>query len=233
MNWYAALLIILVLGGLSVVYSSYEYRHPAPKVTSVQPSVGTTWHAGLSVDVCGANMPLSTGTPTPTKASFSTTGNGVITIAPKAKVDAGAHATFGAFLDNYPALKVTATSLTLTTDGKATTYKNGQTCAKGTKDAGKPGTLLVDTWASILQNKTGTPVSGNPSSIKWATDEYIAVGFDPSGTKLQKTGTIVSALLQSTTSTSSTVPVVSTSSTVPVSIVPSGTTKTTTTSKKS
>ncbi|HVX21553.1 MAG TPA: hypothetical protein VHB02_09405 [Acidimicrobiales bacterium] len=225
-NWYAALVIIVVLGVASVVFANYEYRHPAAAANKVQPTKGTTWYAGLAFYVCGAQLPSvpSNAASTTSKQSFYTTGDGVITVAPKTTAVAGDNAVLGKFVSGYPgmaigttAIKVpsatTATTTTTTTTAakgksstKSTTYKNGDTCPAGTPDAGKKGKVQVVYWANALAAKgKAVTVQGDPSELKFTQNQLITVGFVPAGTTLPKpNGTVVKALLGATTGTATT-----------------------------
>ena len=55
-NWYAALVLIVLLGIGSVALAGTIT--PSTQ-TAVAPIVGQTWHPGLAIDICGtANPPL-------------------------------------------------------------------------------------------------------------------------------------------------------------------------------
>jgi len=203
-NWYAALVIIVLLGVLSVVYSNYEYRNPSSAATSTTlPTTRTTWYAGIDFDICGKVQPSLAAditTATATKASFYTTGNGVITISPKSASDAGKDAVLGKFVAAYKGLVLTATQLKLPIGKSPVLHKNGQSCPKGTKYAGKPSQVQVTYWSNALTSKA-KPVTyqGDPSTLRFSANQLITVGFVPPGTKLPKpNGTIVTALLEAT-----------------------------------
>src|ERR1700722_3396778 len=51
-NWYAALIVIVVLGVASVAFARYNYAKGGP-----EPTVNQTWHAGLAFDICGTTEP--------------------------------------------------------------------------------------------------------------------------------------------------------------------------------
>ncbi len=249
-NWYAALIIIVVLGVLSVVFASYEYRHPAAAATA-KPDKGTTWYAGLAFDVCGTQAPplASNAASTTTKQAFFTTGKGVITVAPKTTAETGSNATFGKFVSAYSGLKVTSAELVLPTSpttststttttsaskASATTYTNGEACPAGTPDAGKKGSITLTYWANAFNSKgKAVTFSGEPADLKFTDNQLITVGFVPSGTTLPKpNGTVVKALVSASTgaatsSVSTTTAPGTTSTTTPTTVPPSTTTPTT------
>jgi hypothetical protein len=234
-NWYAALVLIVVLGVASVVFSNYEYRHGTAGGTSTTPpTVKTTWYVGLAFDICGAqhaNLASNVSKTKPTTQSFFTTGTGVITVEPRNSSAAGRNAVLGRFVKGYPGLSLTATALKLpgtaqvttstkkpkTTVVKPVTYKNGEKCTTG-KDAGKAGHLEVYSWKSAFASKEKpTVVQGDPNTLRFSSNQLITIGFVPPGTKLPKpNGSVVTALLdaaEGTSSTPSSLP--STISTVP------------------
>ncbi len=252
-NWYAALVIIVVLGILSVIFASYEYRHPAAASTT-KPAKGTTWYAALAFDVCGTQAPslASNAASTTSKQAFFTTGKGVITVAPKTTAETGTNATFGKFVSAYGGLTVdsselvlptasTPSSTTTTTSTTAktsatTTYKNGETCPKGTPDAGKKANVQLAYWQNGLNSKgKAIPYHGEPADLRFATDnQEITVGFVPPGTTLPRpNGTVATALVgantgSATTSVSTTTVPGATATTTPTTTVaPSATTPTT------
>ena len=49
-NWYAALVIIIIIGITSIAVAKYNYNQTA---VVVEPTVGTSWHAALAFDICG------------------------------------------------------------------------------------------------------------------------------------------------------------------------------------
>ena len=224
-NWYAAVVIIVVLGIASVVFAGYEYRHPAAAANTIAPKKGTTWYAGLAFYVCGTQLPSvpSNAETTTTKQSFYTTGEGVITVSPKTTSVSGNNAVLGKFVSAYPGMTISATEIkvpsatstttTTTTTAKskaattpAVTYKNGEACPKGTPDAGKKGTVQVVNWTSAFNAKgKAIPVTGDPGTLKFTQNQLITVGFVPKGTTLPKpNGTVVKALLGASTGSTAT-----------------------------
>jgi hypothetical protein len=248
-NWYAVLVLIVLLGVVSVVISRIDYQR-GPVVNSIAPlKGGTPWYAAITFDVCGTQVsPLPPNLLDATTQSFYTTGSGVITISPKQTSDAGHNAVLGKFVSSYPGLTLTATELhlpaspstgstssTSSTSGKKVrslsgrTYRNGERCPSGTKDAGKKAEVMVTYWKNAFAAK-GKPVTvkGNPGTLLFSDDQLITVGFVPAGTQLPKpNGTIVTALFDTATGhppTSTTAP----GSTTTTTTAPGSTTTTTT-----
>ncbi len=242
-NWYAALTVIVVLGVLSVVFAIYEYRNPSSGPTATQPpTVSTTWYAGIAFNVCGKVQPdlASNATSTGSKKAFFTTGDGVITIHPQSTSDAGKNAVLGKFVSGYDGLTLTTTQLILPpapgntakhpTASKSASYKNGDTCPKGTPDQGKTGEVQVTYWPSaFVSSAKPTTVAGDPQTLRFTDHQLISVGFVPPGTKLAKPpGTVITALLQKTASTTT-----SSSTTLPSSATTTPTTSSTSTTAAS
>jgi hypothetical protein len=224
-RWYMSLALICLLGVSLVVYSRYERQHP---VGTVQPAVGTHWYAALAFDVCG-NLQANLPTTPATKATpgIKTDGDGVIRVEPTTKVDAGANATLGRFVQSYPGLELTSSALKL--PGKST-YHNGDTCPAGTPDAHKRADVRVQVWSSFSGAGSNHPVTvSDPSSLKLANDQLITVAFVPPGASIKKPSaeTIVTMLdlISPPTTTTTTAPSTSITSTPSVSTtVPSTTT---------
>jgi hypothetical protein len=205
LKWYASLVFIGVLGVALVAYSRYERQHP----TSTPPTIGTIWYASLAFDVCGTVQPDLPQNPNLAKSpGISTSGQGVISIAPHSAADAGANATFGRFVDNYPGLVVTPSALRL--PGKQT-HHNGDTCPSGSRDAGRQGTLQMKVWPSFTS--AGSNFSGDPASLRLANGQLVTVAFVPSGASIPKPSPATIAAMQqaissSTSSTTTSLPAV-------------------------
>jgi hypothetical protein len=232
-NWYAALVLIVILGVGSVVLARYHYAQSAP---SVQPAVGQTWHAAVSFDICGTVEPALAASPSSSTNGLTTTGSGILLIAPKTSSEAGNNATLGKFASEYSGM--TLTNSTLKVPGtSAPKYANGDKCAAGTPDAGKRGVLQARSWVlSTTSGKNGElsqlggKATDKAKDLKLANRQLIMVGFVPSGVTLPKvTGQIELALLQAIEGT--TAPVTTTTgvatTTTPTTTPPATTTPTT------
>ena len=229
-NWYAALVVIVLVGLASVAIAKYHYNQTP---TANPPTVGTTWHAALSFDICGTTQPALTASPASSTSGLTTTGDGVLLIAPKKDSEAGANATVGKFASEYQGLTLTNTTLKYP-DAKVPEYKNGDKCAAGTPDAGKKGEVLARWWVVTTQTKNNQLVqtsgvdSPKPADLKLLNRQLITVGFVPAGTTLPKPpGSTITALLQVLTGTQ---PVVTTTTTPASATTTSAPPATTTTS---
>lgn len=241
-NWYVALVLIVLAGLASIVFARHEYQQGS--VASTVPPVkgGTPWYAAIDFDVCGTQRaPLASNALDTAKQSFYTTGSGVITIAPKSTSDAGHNAVLGKFVSSYPGLTLTQTQLKLpsSTPAKSTkkgssstvksvTYHNGQKCSSGTKYAGKAGRVVVTYWPNAFAAKQSpSTVQGDPATLRFSDDQLITVGFVPAGTKLPKpNGTIVNALVNASAG-GATTPTPTSAPTSSTTVPPSSSTSTT------
>ena len=199
-NWYAALVLIVILGIGSVAFARYNYSQSGG---TTQPTVGQTWHAGLAFDICGTVQPALAASTASSTSGLTTTGSGIVLIAPKTSSEAGNNATLGKFASEYTGLTLTNTAIKLpgTTVPK---YANGDKCAAGTPDAGKKGELRVRSWVlSTASGKNGElkqvggAYAATPKGLKLANRQLITVGFVPSNEQLPKpSGATELALLQ-------------------------------------
>jgi hypothetical protein len=198
-NWYAGLIVIVLIGLGSVILARYDYGKTSG---GTQPTVGETWHAGLAFDICGTTVAALPASAQSSTNGLTTTGSGVLLIAPKSSAEAGNNATLGKFASEYTGLTLSNTALKYP-GTSVPAYKNGQACAAGTPDAGKKGVMLARSW--VLSTKTvkgnqlkqtGGATTTSPKSLKLANRQLITVGFVPAGTKLPKPpGTTTVALL--------------------------------------
>ena len=141
-NWYAALVVIVLIGLVSVAVAKYHYNQNPPVV---EPTTNTTWHAALAFDICGTTQPALAASPSTATTGLTTTGDGVLLIHPKNASEAGNNATLGKFADGYTGLTLTNTTLKYPSSS-VPLYKNGQKCGKGTPDAGKVGEVEARWW---------------------------------------------------------------------------------------
>ncbi len=187
-NWYAALVVIVLVGLASVAIAKYHYNQTP---TVVQPAVGTTWHAAIDFDICGTSQPALAASPSTSKSGLTTTGSGVLLIAPKTSGEAGNNATVGKFANEYSGLTVTNTSLKYP-GAKSQEYTNGEKCPAGTPDAGKAGDVMARWWVITTKVKNNQEVETNgvttakPANLKLLNRQLITVGFVPAGTTLPK-----------------------------------------------
>ncbi|HEX4433704.1 MAG TPA: hypothetical protein VH012_02670 [Acidimicrobiales bacterium] len=199
-NWYAALIVIVVLGLGSIAWAKYNYNK-VPVV--VEPTVGTSWHAGLAFDICGTIEEAIPASPSGATTGLTTTGSGVLDITPKKASEAGNNATLGKFADGYTGLTLTNTKLKYPSS-KVPEYANGQKCAAGTPDAGKVGVVQARSWVISTttskngeEEETGGDTTTKAADLKFLNRQLITVGFVPEGTKMPKPpATTVLALQQ-------------------------------------
>src|SRR5271156_975085 len=166
-NWYASLVVIVVVGLALIGFSRYQRTHLTSS-SAGPPTTSQVWHSGLGIDVCGTmqpNLPASTNA---AKTGLTAAGNGVVTVAPKNSSESGGNATLGNFVSGYKGLQLT--SSTLQYPGKPA-YNNGEVCPKGTPDAGKPGVVIVDSWNSFTSKGKGMQPSGAPQDLAFANGQ--------------------------------------------------------------
>ena len=235
-NWYAALVLIVLIGIGSVALARHNYAKGSP---TTAPIVGQTWHAALAFDICGKAEPALTATASGSPNGLTTTGGGVLLIAPKSSSEAGNNATLGKFAKEYATVQLTNTSVQYP---GGVPYKNGQKCAAGTPDAGKVGVVRARSWTlSTSSQKSGSEtkqVGGHyttePASLKLRNSQLVTVGFGPATKALPKVpATTEVALLQAIEGTSAPVTTTTVAPTTTTTAASGTTTTTTTTSKSS
>jgi len=237
-KWYSSLVLICLLGVTGVVYSRYERHHQAP---ATQPAIGTHWFAALAFDVCGKltpNLPANPNASSVPVPGIRTDGTGVVQILPIAAQDAGDNATLARFVQLYPRLELSPSTLKLPA-GRP--YRDGQACPADTPDAGRAGTVKIAVWSNFTGPGSLHPVTfTDPAAVKFADGQLITAAFVPSGATVPKPNSqAILALLQqrsgaSNPSSQATVPSPATPSTsVTVPAVPSTTTATGSTTRPS
>jgi hypothetical protein len=216
-NWYAGLVVIIVLGLASVLFARYEYQHPK-KAASVAPAVGTHWYAGIAFDECGTKLPTLAASSNASTLGMTTTGNGVIDISPLTKAQAGVHATLGQFTTSYPKLELTSTAFEY--PGKKL-LTSGEKCPKGTPEAGKVGRVEVAYWSNTDPETKRVSVA-DPITLKLGSNSLVSAGFVAAGTTLPRppqstiTGVLVASSSSPTTTTTTSPNVsITTSTTAP------------------
>jgi hypothetical protein len=188
-NWYAALVIIVVLGLASIALAKYNYNKTP---TVVEPTVGTSWHAGLAIDICGTIESALPASPSTATTGLTTTGSGVLAITPKKASEAGNNATLGKFADGYTGLTLTNSTLKYPST-KIPEYSNGEKCPTGTPDAGKIGIVQARSWVistktskNSEEEETGGATTSKPADLKFLNRQLITTGFVPKGTQMPK-----------------------------------------------
>jgi hypothetical protein len=230
-NWYAALVVIVIVGLASVAFAKYHYNQTAPVV---EPAVGTAWHAALAFDICGTTEAPLPASPSSATTGLTSAGSGLLNITPKNSSEAGANATLGKFADGYSGFTLTNSSIKYP-DKSVPLYDNGEKCGTGTPDAGKAGVVMARSWVlstTIGKNGEESEVGGvstdKPADLRFANRQLITVGFVPAGTELPKpSAAIITALVQELAGNG---PVVTTTTTAPGATTTTSSVATTTTS---
>jgi hypothetical protein len=232
-SFYAVVVLIIVVGLALVVYSRYEYQHPLKKVV-VEPAIGTTQFAALSIQDCGVSLPYLPVDPT-TKGGFIVESDDVIQVSPVSAADAGNNATVKTFASEYPNLVATSSELAVPKStgvaNPATTFKNGDVCGPKTKYPGEKGKVVYAYWTSFDQKKP--TLTTNPAKIKFVKDLLLTMAFEPSGVTpgLPATTTVDQMTLHATTSSTTTTTAPTTTTTVGPATTTTTTSGTTTTTK--
>ncbi len=239
-NWYAALVVIVLVGLGSVALAKYNYNQGAP---SVEPTTNTTWHAALAMDICGTMEPVLPASPPGGTTGLTSAGSGVLVVAPRSSSEAGTNATSGKFATGYTGLTLTNTTVQYP---KGVLYKNGQRCAKGTPDAGKVGEVRAWWWVLSTQTgKNGQPqVEGgvntvHPGDLRFVNRQIITAFFGPDNATIPKPPSkTVNALVQTLAgngpvATTTTAPATATTVPTTVTTVPATTPTTSTPSSSS
>ena len=141
-NWYAALVVIVLIGVGSIAVAKYNYNQ-VPAV--VEPTVGTAWHAGLAFDICGTTEPALAASPTTAKTGLTTTGEGVVLVAPKTSSEAGDNATLGKFADGYTGSDIDQHDVAVPVQQGPQVHERGEVRGRhaGRRQGGRcPGALL-------------------------------------------------------------------------------------------
>lgn len=233
-NYYGALAVIVVLGLALTVYSRYEYQNPVKHhSTVIQPAIGTTRYAALSIQACGTTLPYLSPDPTFT-GGYIVQKDNVIKLSPLTSAEAGNNATLKTFASEFKGLIASSNELAVPKSTGAanptTTYKNGDTCPATSKDSGKKGKVVYAYWSSLAQ-KSPT-LTTNPAKIKFSKDLRVTMAFEPTGvTPAAPSSTSVDAMVLAATTASTTTTTLATTNTT--TTLPTTTTTGTTTSTSS
>ena len=230
-NFYAALVIIVIIGVVSVYFARLEFQsnHSTTTTTSplASPAVGTTSYASLATDVCGALQPSLEAQPTTTTSPLLVETGGIVKVAPKTAAEAGINASVALLAKNYPGLTVSQTRLDLPASAStpAASYRNDQRCPTGTPDAGKRGIVVYSYWPSFAS--TTPTITSNPAGVRFTGNSLMTMAFIPKGSKVLKPS---SATIQKMLIATQSAP--TTATTAPVTTTTLGSLSTTTTTSK-
>lgn len=182
-NWYAVLVLIVILGIGSVVFARYEYQNPKSTADTVAPTKGTQWFAAMVFDLCGTQSTLASNEVDPTKQSFISTGNGVIVVDPKKTADAGNNAVLGKLLAGYTGLRVTSSEIKLPSSALASASTSSSTTTTTTSTTAASSTTTSTTAASSTTSTSSSSGSKVRSKKKTTAKVYRNGGTCPAGTK--------------------------------------------------
>ena len=177
-GYYGIIALLVVLGVVGTVASRQHRDSQINSAGTSAPTVGTTWHEGYAVYVCGKFLsPISTKSPAP--QGIGTKTDGIITIAPTVKAAAGKNATLGKFADAV-GMKLNAAELQVP---GGHLYLDGATCE------GKPGHVYVrqfngptDTVGQLFNGDTkhGQLAKINPAQVPLVDNDLLTIAFVPS-----------------------------------------------------
>ena len=194
-NWYAVLVLIVILGLGSVAFARYEYQNPSSTANTVAPTKGTQWFTAMVFDLCGTQSTLASNEVSPTTQSFISTGNGVVVVSPKTTADAGNNAVLGKLLSSYKGLSVTSTEIRLPSTALAssspTTTPPTTAPPSPSSTTAPPSTIssTSSTGSKERSSKTKSKTSKKTSStkaaskVKTSTKVFRNGGTCPAGTK--------------------------------------------------
>lgn len=180
--------VIIVLGVALVGWSRHERTAVLNAAAhGTAPTLGDHWHEAFLFDICGTLEPDPPANPDISTAGLHTHGDGNIHIEPISPSDTGHNATLGRFVQLYPGMALSSTTVQYP---GLTAYHNGQKCQN------KPGYVQVKVWDSPTA-KTGHVLKGNPGSLLLKNGQLITIAFLPKGSSIPKpSGQSISNLLQ-------------------------------------
>jgi hypothetical protein len=192
-GWYITMVVIVLAGVSLIVYSRQEALHPPHSAAkpSEPPTKNDSWHAALSIDICGTPQKSLSANPNLSSTGLRTFGDGLIYIQPgvagaKAANFEGAKANLATFAANYPGLTLTSSTLKIPS---SKSFKNGALCstlpksATAAERAAATGSIRIETWASPTA-KGKILNSADPSAVHLTNGKMISVGFVTPSQKL-------------------------------------------------
>jgi hypothetical protein len=225
-TYYSVIAVIAILGVL-LTWTSRDRRLSQINAagTNTAPTVGTVWHEGYAIYVCGQFLPAIASNKSPDGIHTQTPGNGIITIAPTVKSAAGKNATLGKFAS---AVGMTLNSAELQIPG-GKVYLDGDSCE------GKAGHVYVKQFNDV-GDKTGKLFNGakgqlpklDPRDIPFIDQDLLTIAFVPASAAANipappaSVDTALNNLIASTSTTTSSVP----AATTPTTAAPSTTSTT-------
>jgi len=190
-NWYASLVVIVILGIASIVYSRYERLHATATASHTHKTTASApWFVALSTDICGTVEPPLAASSSPKSNQIVSKGNGLLEIPASVQPKKGGQIILGSFLRSYPSLQVSSTSLRYPGKG---TWHNGEHCPSASTSsrrssnvlAGRSGVVEVASWSSIASSHPVITYR-NPSRLALHDGEMITIAFLPKGVSVPK-----------------------------------------------
>ena len=173
-SYFGVIALIVVLGIVGTVTSRDRRLGQINSQGNTAPTVGTTWHEGYAVYVCGKFLPFIQHAKDP--QGITTTQAGIIQIQPKVKAVAGKNATLGKFAS---AVGMTLNAAEVQVPG-GTLYQDGNKCE------GKAGHLYVkqfefvgDTVGRLYNGAKGQLPKLDPREIPLQDQALITIAFVP------------------------------------------------------
>lgn len=166
-TYYGAILLVIVLGLVGTVVSKDRRTNQINNAGTSAPAVGTVWNEAIAFYLCGSfapNVPQAKSDP----YGLTTTGDGIMHIAPTKKSAAGKNATLGKWASannvTLSAAQVKVPKSKLYTAGEACEGGKGQVYVKQFAYAGDPAGVLL---------------KGNPDSVHLQDQLELVVAFVP------------------------------------------------------
>lgn len=207
-GYYTSLVVVVVLGLVAVAFSRYQVHHPP---AAIAPTQSDHWYDAFAFDICGKLEPNPPANPNLATTGINTSGNGLISVAPKSSADAGHNATLGRFVSLYPGMELSSSSVQ---------YPGGKLYVNGDRCGAKAGQVEVQVWSSLAAT-TGHLVKGNPTGLHLGNGQLITIGFVPAGTALPRPSSSDNLLHPTGTQASTTT---TTTPKAPVTVAPHGVT---------
>ncbi len=167
LGWYAAIILVVVLGVSGIVFSRAERREElAAGADLTAPAVGRDhWHAAYGIYLCDEFSPPLTDERDP--KGIHTHGDGIIHIHPNVRSAAGEKSTLALYAD---AVRMTLTDSEIKLPG-GKSFKEGDT-----KCGGKDGIVQVKVDDKV--------VTENIRDIKYTDRQLLTIAFAPKGAEL-------------------------------------------------
>lgn len=215
-SYFGVIALIVVLGIVGTVTSRDRRLSQINNQGDTRPTVGTTWHQGYAVYICGKFQPFIEHAKNP--QGITTNQPGIILIQPKVKAAAGKNATLGKF----------ASAAGMTLNAAELQLPGGKLYQDGNKCDGKAGHVYVkqfefvgDTVGRLYNGAKGQLPKLDPRDIRLQDQTLLTIAFVPASDASKippppsEVGTALNALESSSSSSSTTTPASTPPTTVP------------------